>query len=442
MGHYGMYPDGITNVYSYFESRSGAKFNATVFFGLQYLIKKNLLGQVVTKEKIKMGKELIDQHLGPGIFNEKGWNYILNNFDGKLPVRIKAVPEGMAIPTNNVIMTVENTDPNCFWLTNHLETLLTHVWSSSTCATLSREIKILFKYYLDLTASSNFQGIDFMLHDFGYRGVSSVESAGIEGAGHLVNFKGTDTIRGIETAIKYYHSDVCGYSVPATEHSIMTSRGQEGEKELLKDLCKKYNSGILSIVIDSYDFENFISEVSKSCKEEILNRNGKTVFRPDSGEPVSTTILVLELLKSIFGCQVNDKGYKVLNEKIGVLWGDGIDYLGIRNILHAMKAAAWSAENIVFGMGGGLLQKINRDDQRFAFKCSAQCVNGEWREIFKKPKDISKMSKKGRFSLNKEGENYITVKEGTGVDILETVFENGELLIDRTFEEIRRNAAI
>jgi len=447
IGHYNMYPEGTEKVYSYFESRKGAKFNKTVFFGLQYLIKEYLQGAQVTSEKIEQGKALMDVHLGPGAFNLEGWTHILNEHDGRLPILIKAVPEGLPIPTNNVLMTVENIDPKCWWLTNYLETLLSHVWSSSTVATLSREIKIMCKHYLEET-SDNIDGLDFMLHDFGFRGVSSVESAGIEGAGHLINFKGTDTIRAIEYAMEYYNSDVCAFSVPATEHSIMTSLGPYGERQLFLDLLNKYPTGILSVVIDSYDYERFIKEITPNYKSKILNRDGKVVFRPDSGDPTTTTLRVLELLDNVFGSSENSKGYKVLNPKVGMLWGDGIDYMGIRNILHAMKAAGWSASNIVFGMGGGLLQKINRDDQRFAFKCSAQYRNNEWIDIYKKPKDISKMSKKGRQYLYRVEGSHGLVYNTTNVfdfnndDILRTVFNYGNIIQDYNFEEVRKRARI
>lgn len=447
VGHYNMYPKDTEIVYSYFESRKGALYNETEFFGLQYISKEYLLGRQVTNEKIKRAKEIIDIHLGPGVFNEDGWKYILNKYDGCLPIKIMAVPEGLPIPTNNVLMTVQNTDPKCWWLTNYLETLLSHVWSSSTVASLSREVKIMCKYYLEQT-SDNMDVIDFMLHDFGFRGVSSVESAGICGAGHLTNFKGTDTIRAIEYAMDYYNSGVCAYSVPATEHSIMTSLGPDGESKLFSDLLDEYPKGILSVVIDSYDYKNFIDSIARKHKDKVLSRDGKTVFRPDSGDPVSTTLRVLELLDSVFGSTVNSKGYRVLNSKVGALWGDGIDYMGVRNILHAMKAAGWSAENIVFGMGGGLLQKINRDTQRFAFKCSAQRRNGNWYDIYKKPLDITKESKKGFQYLYKfEGSHGSVFKTVNKCDysrenILLPVFENGNLLIDYKFDEIRYNARI
>lgn len=446
IGHYKMYPKGTQVVHSYFESRKGARFNNTVFFGLQYLLKEYLQGVQVTKEKIEEGKYLIDRHLGPGVFNEAGWNHILDVHGGMLPVWIKAVPEGTPIPTDNVLMTVENSDKECWWLTNFLETLLSHVWASSTVATLSREIKIVCKHYLEQT-STNIEALNFMLHDFGYRGVSSVESAGICGAAHLVNFMGTDTIRAIEYAMDYYNSDVCAFSVPATEHSIMTSLGPQGEMDLVGDLLNNYPKGILSIVIDSYDYEEFIKETHKRYGSQIFNRDGKVVFRPDSGEPVSTTLRVQDLVGECFGSYANGKGYRVLNGHVGTLWGDGIEYLDVRNILHAMKEAGWSAENIVFGMGAGLLQKVNRDVQRFAFKCSAQKRNGEWYDIYKKPRDVSKMSKKGRLGLRRimgsHGAGFITEPNVLPIDdFMEDVFFNGEIIKEYDFSEVRENARL
>jgi len=445
IGHYDMYPEGTETVYSYFESRKGARFNETVFFGLQYLLKEYLCGQVVTKESIDKGQAIVDAHLGPNVFNREGWEYILKEYNGHLPLEIKAVPEGTPVDVGNVLMTVENTDPKCFWLSNFSETLLTHVWSASTVATLSREVKKLCKSYLGAT-SDNQAGLNFMLHDFGYRGVSSVESAGFQGAGHLVNFFGTDTIAAIELLMNYYNSGVCAFSVPATEHSIMTARGEEGEKQVFKDLLDKYPTGILSVVIDSYDYHRFIREYAEEFKDQILARDGKVVFRPDSGDPVKVVRNVLKNLEIVFGSTENSKGFGVLNPKVGVLWGDGIDIEGIKCILNDMLQQKWSAENIVFGMGGGLLQKVNRDTQRFAFKSSAQKRNGEWFDIYKDPIDSSKASKKGKLALTKRFGFYETINPDALLtnkdDLLETVFLNGKLIKEYSLDQIRKNAEL
>lgn len=451
LGHYPMYPSNTEKVYSYFEARKGAKFNKTVFFGLQAILLKNFVGQVIDLEKMVIGRDIVDRHIGPGVFNTEGWNYIIKEHDGRLPLRIRAVPEGTPVPVDNVMMTVENTDPNCWWLTNFLETVLTHVWAPSTVATLSREVKILMKHYLDETSDIGDIALPFMLHDFGFRGVSSVESAGLEGAGHLVNFKGTDTVRALETAMAYYDAEMPAFSVLATEHSIMTSRGKEGEYQVLEDLVNTYREGILSVVIDSYNDERFILEYAKNLKDRIVSRKpsetapGKVVFRPDSGDPVATTIRILECIENVFGSEINSKGYKCLNPSVGILWGDGIDYQGIRSILFTMKQQGWAADNIVFGMGGGLHQKINRDTQRFAFKASAQKRDGEWYDIHKMPKDRTKASKKGRLALVHDdvyGFKTISNPKGNEGDVLQTVFENGELVREYTFDDVIANAAL
>jgi nicotinamide phosphoribosyltransferase len=447
VNHFKMYPKGTEKVYSYFESRNGADISETVFFGLQYIIKQYLEGEVVTMEKIDRAEKLINAHLGPNSFNREGWEYIVEKYDGRLPVTIKAVAEGTPVPTNNVLMTVENNDPKCYWLTNYLETILTHVWYSSTVATLSREVKKLCTNYAETTCDND-DHIMFQLHDFGFRGVSSVQSAAIGGAGHLINFMGTDTIVAMELIMDYYNmDDIPAYSVPATEHSIMTSMGKEGEEQLIEQLLDEYPTGILSIVIDSYDYRNFIKLCGTKFKDRILERDGKVVFRPDSGDPMKVSFEVMRLLDQYFGTTTNSKGYKVLNPKVGMLWGDGIDFDGIAGIIIYLWQNKYSSSNIVFGMGGGLLQKVNRDTQRFAFKCSAQKRDGQWKDIWKDPIDKSKASKRGKLALIKNNKGkFATIKLEAMVEgernYLETVFENGKLVKEYSFEEIRNNAKI
>ena len=446
--HHYFYPKGTEKIYSYLESRIGAEFNKTIFYGLQYVIKKYLEGQIVTQEKIDEADRLIASHIGEGIFNRQGWEYILDNHDGYLPIEIKAVAEGTPVEVGNVLMTVENTDKKSYWLPNYLESLLLQAWYPSTVATLSAEVRKLSNFYLEVTGSVK-DNLDFMLHDFGYRGATSTESSMLSGSAHLLSFSGTDTIPALTIPENYYNdSDLYGFSVQATEHSVMTSLGPEGEISQILNVIDNAKDGVLSMVIDSYNYRNFLTEAGKSgseLNEAILKfletENNKVVFRPDSGEPVSTTIDCLNLLSDGFGSHLNDEGYKVFDANIGLLWGDGLNYQKIRDILFAMKSNGWAAQNIIFGMGGGLHTAVNRDTQRNAFKCSAQLRNGEWHDIFKNPLDSSKKSKTGRFKLIQEKNSFKTVSiDSDGEDMLQTVFKDGKLLVDDKFSNIKQRA--
>lgn len=455
--HFQQYPKDTEAVYSYFESRTGAKYPYTVFFGLQHIIKEWLLDPITTSDMIEAAG-LASYHFGnSAIFNNDGWEHVRKR--GYLPLRIKAVPEGTVVPTGNVLMTVENTDPECFWLTNAVESLLTHVWYPSTVATLSHHTRAMIKSYLDTTSDSD-EGLPFMLHDFGYRGAATHDAAAIGGAGHLINFKGTDTLPAMLLALDSYKADpeTLAFSVPATEHSVMTSLGKNREFEVVNQALEEYPTGILSVVADSYDIYHFVNTVTVgSFKEKIEARDGVFVIRPDSITTKDPTPqdLVRWIAKTIdfnMGSTINSKGYKVLNPKVRILWGDGIDPDGIMGILSFLMKAGYSAENMVFGMGGGLLQKVNRDTQRFAFKSSAQKRDGEWHDVFKSPLDASKVSKKGRLRLamNYAGRYYtepLGRPSGYPYDvcrenILETVFENGKLIREQTFDDIRQRAEI
>ena len=451
LNHWNQYPAGTETVYSYFECRKGAKFAETPFFGLQFIIKNHLEGVVVTREKIENAARLCKAHFGSEkYFNREGWEYILNSYGGKLPVVIKAVEEGTVVPINNVLMTIENTDNKCFWLTNFLETILSQVWYPITVASLSREVKVNIKEYLDLTSDGGL--LNFGLHDFGFRGASSWESAGIGGAAHLINFLGTDTVVAMEVAVNYYNADLNGlaFSVAATEHSVMTALGKNGEEQVVENLLNEYPTGILSVVSDSYDIYNFVSNiVGTKFKDRILDRDGVFVVRPDSITPTHPTpeeemVWIMENLWANIGGTINSKGYKVINPKVRVLWGDGIDIDGIKKILYAVTKAGFATENIAcFGMGGGLLQKVNRDTQRCAFKCSAQYRDGQWYDIQKNPKDVSKASKKGKLKLIKVDGEFETVGENDpGEDYLKIVFYDGVLLNEVDFATIRKNAAL
>lgn len=453
--HHKLYLPKTTKVYSYLESRGG-KFDHTVFYGLQYFLKQYLEGEVITSAHVEEANKILPKVFGrDDVYDPSKFEYIIEKHQGRLPIRIKAIPEGTTVPTSNVLMTIENTDPNCYWLTNFLETLLMQVWYPCTVATLSREIKrVITQYYEETATPESFAGIDFVLNDFGFRGVSSVESAGLGGSAHLVNFRGSDTIAGSMMALNYYGTkEVYGLSVPATEHSICTLLGESGEKQVFQHVIEEFPSGILACVSDSYDIFRAVKTYwGTALKAQVLQREGTLVIRPDSGDPVLTLLKVFELLFEQFGFTTNEKGYKVLPPQVRVIQGDGINYESIKNIYAALKSAKISAENLVLGMGGALLQKLDRDTQKFALKCSYAEIEGKGVVVQKSPKELDedgnliesfKKSKGGQLKLIKDEQGYQTVyADHPGTDQLETVFENGQLVRSYTFEEIRKNATL
>lgn len=443
--HDKMLPNNTQGVYSYFEARKGSKFPKTVFYGLRAILKKYFVGPVITQELINEADYLITRHIGPGIFNKEGWEYILKKYNGHLPLRIKAVKEGSLIDISNVLMTIENTDDKVPFLTNFAETILTHIWYPITVATTSYYGKLMLTNWLTTTSDKegeDFNNIlNFQPHDFGCRGTENFEASMLGGSAHLLNFNGTDTVPALLVPSRYYNENIdkmFGYSIRATEHSIMTSRGEEGEFGVVEELLNKNPDGIMAMVIDSYNYERFIEVCGTKFKDLILNRNGRIVFRPDSGDIIKVSQRVLELLGQYFGYTVNNKGFKVLPDQVRALWGDGINISDMDRILEESAKNGWSSENWAFGMGGGLLQKINRDTCRFAFKCSAQKYDDKWHDVQKRPLDMSKASKKGRLSLIlNEINKYQTIQETSERDILDLVFENGKLIREQTFSEIR-----
>lgn len=459
VGHWPDYPKSAKTILSYFESRKGATFPYTVFYGLQSILKNGMLGQVVWQDRIHEAKIMAEEHFcgDKEVFNYEGWMDIYHRYEGRLPLEIRAVPEGTPVPTDNMMMEVFNTDERHPWLTNWAESKLTHVWYPSTVASLSRAIKEDLKEWLTNTADT-LNALPFMLHDFGYRGATGDEAASIAGAGHLLNFLGTDTPVAMELAHDDYGASWqgLGYSVRATEHSIMTQRGRDGEESLVGDLIREYDTGILSLVIDSYDPYNFVDNIIPKYKDLILKRKpnkfglAKVVLRPDSKTPQhplpgDQVVYILKSLANTFGWTMNSKEFAVLNPAVGVLWGDGIDRVGINNICQKAQANFWSVENLVFGMGGGLLQKVNRDTQRFAFKCCArQDKDDSWHDIYKDPLDSSKASKRGRLKLVKTGGQYSTCKvDDNGFpNQLKTVFRNGYLTKEYSFADIRKAAEL
>jgi nicotinamide phosphoribosyltransferase len=434
------------------------------------MIKRYLCGVQVTREKIDEAKDLFAQHFPPGstnTFNLEGWEYILEKHGGVLPVKINAVPEGTVVPTKNVLMTVENTDPHCYWLVNYLETFLVQVWYPMTVCTNSYFQKHLIKRYLEETGEEGcLAGLGFKLHDFGFRGSSSVESSGLGASAHLVNFMGTDTVSGLVIPRKFYGETGCaGFSIPASEHSTITSWGRENEVEAMRNMLEKYPTGPVACVSDSFDIYNACTNLwGGELKEKVMEREGFLVVRPDSGEPKEIVLKCCELLGEKFGTKVNSKGFKILDDHVRIIQGDGVSYETIGEILAVLKENGWSADNTAFGSGGALLQRLDRDTQKCAFKCCHIEIGEEHRDVYKEPiTDPGKKSKKGQLFLHKEGDQLVTVarhegnkrtvwrngeptEEGETTIAFETdeedsllvcVFENGELKNETTFQEIR-----
>jgi nicotinamide phosphoribosyltransferase len=455
------YPVGTTGVYSYIESRGG-RYDQTVFFGLQAFIKEYLL-EPITQADIDIADEILSAHGEP--FNRDGWEYILRAHGGYLPVVIRAVPEGTVVPVKNVLATIENTDPQAFWLTTWLETaLLRAIWYPTTVATQSHKIRSVILDYLEKTGDPTL--IDFKLHDFGARGVSSQESAGIGGAAHLVNFMGTDTISGILYAREYYSAGIAGFSIPAAEHSTITSWGRDGEVDAYRNMLNQFAKpgSIVAIVSDSYDIFNATSKLwGEELRQQVIDSGATVVIRPDSGDPLTINQKLIEILGQKFGYTTNAKGFKVLNN-VRLIQGDGVNELSIRSILGGFMAMGWGADNIAFGMGGALLQQVDRDTQKFAMKCSAAQITrwvedgdlgsgwvSEWIDVQKDPvTDSGKKSKAGRVTLWKGGGEWVsTVDQPKGwfdkgfgplTEMLEEVYRDGKLVKEITFDEVRANA--
>jgi nicotinamide phosphoribosyltransferase len=430
---------------------------------LQAFIKEYLINPI-TQQDIDTAEAIITAHGEP--FNKEGWEYILKTYGGRLPVVIKAAQEGCIIPTKNVLVTIENTDPKCYWLTSFLETaLLRAVWYPTTVATNRYESKKLITQYLEKNGDPSL--IDFKLHDFSARGVSSLESAGLSASAHLINFMGTDTVTGLLYAREYYGADMAGYSIPAMEHSTVTSWGRDGEEASFRNMIKQNSKpgGLFACVSDSYDIYKACELWGTKLKDDVINSGATLVVRPDSGSPSEVVANCLRILDKYFGHTINSKGYRVLNN-VRIIQGDGINHSSIRSILFVADLNGYSADNIAFGQGGALAQIVNRDTMRFAQKCSAIGIRIpvkqegknvidstiEWHDVFKDPvTDQGKTSKKGRVTLWKCGSEYMTsvAKPTNNVDngsvweeALEPVFKNGELLRDMTFDQVRANSRL
>ncbi len=487
VSHWRQYPEGTEYVSSYIEARSsryakalGDEYNFAQFFGLQPFLTE-CLAQPVTQEDVDLAELLFEMHGEP--FNREGWQYIVDVHGGRLPIEVRALPEGTVAKTSNALVEIINTDPKCYWLTSYIEpALLRAVWYPTTVSTKSRVLKEICRANLQETAENPDAGLDFMLHDFGARGVSSLESSGLGGMAHLVNFMGTDTVMGMLAALGHYNpafeeklkgdpanakramiellrdmkdrgETLPAFSVEASEHSTMTIKGRDGEADQIKALIDRAKTGrIVSIVSDSYDYfaaiENLYGDKFKDDIVEVGKNGGRVVIRPDSGDPVEVVVRTLEILEEKFGVTVNAKGYKVLPPYIRVLQGDGIDLMSMEGLLSEVKARGFSVENVVCGMGGGLLQKPTRDDLNFAQKASAARIKGVWHDVYKDPITADaafvKKSKRGRLSTVWDGVAFKTIRTSELAagekDAMVPVFRDGKVLVKTDFTTVRETA--
>lgn len=456
LSHWPQYPDGTTRMMSYFESRGGL-FEESTLFGLQYHLHK-YLSKRVTETDVEEAEKFAQAHGEP--FNRKGWDYIATELEGRLPVRIRAIPEGLVVPYRNALMTIESLDPKVFWLTSWLETSLVRLWEGSTVATTSRESKRIIKKYLDLTCMNPEAELPFKLHDFGGRGVTCQEQARIAGAAHLLNFMGSDTVEGVRMANHYYDCDMAAFSIPASEHSTVTMWGREGEFDMVEQYIRRFlierevpegAPKLAACVGDSYDIYNFTRRVTTGLLKDLIKSSGGTfVIRPDSGDPLEVLPKVFGILADTLAAEitVNQKGYRVLPSWIRTIQGDGININSMEAILEKITNLGWSSENLAFGSGGGLLQKWDRDTLKWAFKCCFAEVNGKPVDVRKDPiTDPGKRSKAGRLDLIQTPNGFETVTLGpTDLahpdSVMNTVYDFGDILYNTTFAECRERMAL
>lgn len=445
----------VDEMTSYIEARKGRDI---VFFGLQAYIRE-YLSTPITMEMIDREEKKAKSALLP--FHREMWEHVVKVHNGIIPVEIEALPEGTVVPSGVPVVQVTSLDDKYPALAAAIETaILRGIWYPSEVATTSYDIKVLCADYLDRTSDADKdQQLACMLNDFGARGCSSGETAALGGLGHLVNFLGSDTYEAIDAAIDYYDHDLDRdgpvlISVPATEHSVTTVRGEAGESAFIGEVIDTFTEKgfpIISVVADSFDLDRFVSEyIGGDLKDKILARDGWIVVRPDSGVPHEIVPHVVKLLDEKFGSTVNSKGFKVLNQKVRVIQGDGVEWSSIDRILYELMKAGYSAENVVFGMGGKLLQAPMRDDHSWAMKTNEAIVDGKHVDVQKRPKtDMSKASKAGKQSVIHNGERLVSIRREDlrnsshgARNFLEPVWRMGEWMRVHRFTDVRKNASL
>ena len=470
LGHIRQYElaGDTTQVYSNFTNRKSriADIDHVVHFGLQAFLQKFAIDEfapffAADEDKVAdLYEERVNRVLGP---NTIGSDHIRAlHRKGYLPLEFKAVPEGTPVPIGVPSFTIENTEPEFFWLTNYIETVLSaEVWQASTSATIAHRFRAILETGAQRTGGP-IAAVDWQGHDFSYRGMSSSETAAMSGAGHLLSFFGTDSLVSLEWIDDYYGGEYTAGSVPATEHSVMcTGIATLGERELFNRLLDLYPTGIFSVVSDTFDLWKVLTDFLPSLKEKVMARDGKIVIRPDSGDPVDiltghqgsyrtpedrtpAEVGVVELLWNEFGGTVNEKGFKELDSHVGVIYGDSITAERAQAIIDRLAAKGFASTNVVFGVGSFTYQYNTRDTFSSAIKATEAIVNGEEYNLFKNPvtDDGTKKSATGRLAVLRDanGELYLQQKatpEQEAASELQTVWKNGQFVRKQTFAEVR-----
>lgn len=438
--HWKAYPSGTEYISSYIEPRGG-EFNEIVFCLLQAFCIKYLLPRV-TMEQVETADILFRNHGSP--FNKEGWKYIVEKHGGSLPIRIEALPEGTIVSPGTAVVQVINTDPKCYWLTSYIETaLLRAIWYPTTVASLSYKIKKLLHLYATMTSEN--EDVSYKLVDFGSRGASSLETSQLGGMAHQLLFKASDNIPGVVGHSEFYGADfrdagkISAQSIAAGEHSTYSTWGRSHEVDAYRNMINLFGEPgkMFAVVSDTYDIFNAVDNIwGKELKDELKMSGATAIIRPDSGDPITVLPRLLQSLWASYGGAINRKGYKALDGSVRLIWGDGINYATIESICRVLAEDGWSLDNVSFGMGGALLQQVNRDTCSFAMKASAAKVDDEWRDVFKDPvTDIGKRSKRGRLAVTKD---HKTVRlEKADSNLLEIVYENGELKRFQSLDEVR-----
>lgn len=468
LDHRRQYPTGTTNVYSNLTARSSRLPVDYMFtLGLQAYLQRVLIDSMETgffrKDKdtvLKQYKRRVDGYLGP---NQIGTQHIADLHDlGYIPLRFYALPEGTKVPLRVPCLTLENTLPEFFWVTNYIESDLSNgVWLPSNSATIASIYKkMLVEYAKKTVGDASF--VPWQGHDFSYRGMGGFDAAMTSGMGHLLFFTGTDTIPAMDFIEDYYgvpENYLLAGSVAATEHSVMCAGGDKGEMETYIRLLELYPEGFLSVVSDTWDYWNVLTVILPALKAQIMARNGKLVIRPDSGDPVkiicgdpdapegsSARKGTIQLLWEIFGGTTSNEGYKVLDSHIGAIYGDSITTERAREISERLMAAGFATINIVYGIGSFTYQFNTRDTLNTAMKATSAVVGGICRDLYKAPKTDSgmKTSARGRLAVILVNNKLTLIEQATpeqeAASLLLPTWENGKFLRRETYDVIRTRA--